>query len=139
MNVGEGARILFSGFSDEQGGNNDGSRKNYYCCCYYYYDDYYHYQRLQRQQRGIVLKTFRKGTSHFQITPSDCWRTLALALAVAIAPGGRGWMERAHFNQALIELKTRILLQDPQTPKFHGTAAMAPTLPTDAILQVLRA
>jgi len=43
---------------------------------------------------------------------------------------GRQW--RAHFNQALIELKTRILLREPQ--KFY---AAAPS--TDAILQVIRA
>lgn len=46
-----------------------------------------------------------------------------------------GKQRRAHFNQALIELKTRILLREQdRRPKFYATVP-----PTNVILQVIRA
>lgn len=108
---------FFAGyFPDEQGENNSGSRKN---------NNQPYLRGCNDNSASIVLKTFRKGTSHFQITPS----------VRAYDGKSQGSDEaRAHFNQALIELKTRILLREP---KFRGIAAVAP--PTDVILQVLRA
>lgn len=98
-----GSSDTFRGyFSDRQSGNNDVEVERTTT-------DYY-YQRTQRHQRGIVLRTFRKGTSHFQIT-------------LSARNGRRKGSSGGHFNQAVIELKTRILLRKPQTEVLYcGTA-----------------
>lgn len=66
------------------------------------------------------IEKFRGGASHFQITGTARQRRKRRKGTE------RKWKERgvrAHFNQALIELKTRILLRVGQVSRKHGRSS----------------